>query len=184
MGTDSRDELEEPPRGRNETPAEKLDRNWYELLQEVRVMQTGIQILAGFLLTLPFQQKFAELDGLQITVYLVLVFVSASITALLLSAVNMHRVFFRRHIRLALVDNSDRIIRGAMLFAGLILIGTTWLIFDMVLGRTAAGITAAVLVLLLVLMWVVLPLAIRRKYADHPGRDRPNGQDSGVQTAG
>jgi uncharacterized membrane protein len=170
MGTDSRDELEEPPSGRNETPTEKLDRNWYELLQEVRVMQTGIQILAGFLLTLPFQQKFAELDSVQITVYLGLVFVSASITALLLTAVNMHRVFFRRHIRVALVDNSDRIIRGAMLFAGLILIGTTWLIFDMVLGRAAATITAAVLVLLLVLMWVVLPLAIRRKYADHSGR--------------
>nr|WP_237740794.1 hypothetical protein [Arthrobacter crystallopoietes] len=53
-----------------------------------------------------------------------------------------------------------------MLFAGLILIGTTWLIFDMVLGRPAAAVTAAVLGVVLLLMWIVMPLAIRRKYVD------------------
>ena len=52
-----------PPRtNRNESAVEKLDRNWMELLQELRVLQTGVQILAGFLLTLPFQSRFETLD--------------------------------------------------------------------------------------------------------------------------
>jgi hypothetical protein len=62
-----------PGAGRDETPEERSDRNWNEILQELRVTQTGTQILTGFLLTLAFQPKFAELDGFQRTVYLVLV---------------------------------------------------------------------------------------------------------------
>ena len=56
--------------GRNETAIEKLDRNWMELLQELRVLQTGVQILAGFLLTLPFQSRFESLDDFQTNLYL------------------------------------------------------------------------------------------------------------------
>ncbi|MBN9194503.1 MAG: sodium:proton antiporter, partial [Microbacterium sp.] len=59
--------------GRDETEAERLDRNWDEILQETRVVQTGTQILTGFLLAIAFQQRFEDLDGYQIAVYLVLV---------------------------------------------------------------------------------------------------------------
>jgi hypothetical protein len=59
--------------GRRETPAERSDRNWNELLQELRVTQTGVQILTGFLLTLPFQERFEDLDDHQRTLYLILV---------------------------------------------------------------------------------------------------------------
>src|SRR5690606_31603274 len=62
-------------RGRPETPEQRSDRNWNELLQELRVMQTGVQILTGFLLILPFQSRFADLDDYQRTVYLTLVLV-------------------------------------------------------------------------------------------------------------
>lgn len=55
---------------RNETPAERLDRNWSELLQELRVTQTGIQILSGFPRTLPFQARFTELDAVLKGVFL------------------------------------------------------------------------------------------------------------------
>ncbi|MBK5250221.1 MAG: sodium:proton antiporter, partial [Actinomycetales bacterium] len=58
---------------RHETPAERSDRNWDELMQELRVTQTGTQILTGFLLTLPFQQRFTDLRPDQVRVYLVLV---------------------------------------------------------------------------------------------------------------
>src|SRR5665647_819594 len=64
---------EQPGDGRRETPAERLDRNWNEILQELRVTQTGIQILTGFLLTVPFQQRFAELTDDQRRIYLTLV---------------------------------------------------------------------------------------------------------------
>ncbi|MDP9987157.1 hypothetical protein J2S98_002316 [Arthrobacter oryzae] len=67
--------------GRNETREEQMDRNWAELLQELRVLQTGVQILAGFLLTLPFQQRFEKLDDWEVGLYLTNV-VSAGTAAL------------------------------------------------------------------------------------------------------
>ena len=63
---------------RNETPTERLDRNWTDLLQELRVVQTGVQLLTGFLLTLPFQQRFAELTTFGRVLYLVTVAASVS----------------------------------------------------------------------------------------------------------
>src|SRR5665648_414537 len=71
---------EQPGDGRSETPAERLDRNWNEILQELRVTQTGIQILTGFLLTVPFQQRFAELTDDQRRIYLTLVVLAAVTT--------------------------------------------------------------------------------------------------------
>lgn len=55
----------QPHSRRNETSAERIDRNWNEMLQELKVVQTGMQILAGFLLTVPFQQRFLTLTGAQ-----------------------------------------------------------------------------------------------------------------------
>ena len=82
---------------RDETEAERLDRNWSSLLQELRVTQTGVQLLTGFLLTLPFQPRFTGLDGIMRTVYLVTVACSLGATVLLVAPVSMHRVLFRRH---------------------------------------------------------------------------------------
>src|SRR6476619_1214468 len=89
--------------GRNETREEQLDRNWAELLQELRVLQTGVQILAGFLLTLPFQQRFKELDQFQVTLYLVNVVIAALTTAFILLPVSVHRRLFRQRLKEMLV---------------------------------------------------------------------------------
>ena len=82
---------------RDETEAERLDRNWTSLLQELRVTQTGVQLLTGFLLTLPFQQRFTVLDGTMRTIYLITVACSIGSTVLLVAPVALHRVLFRRH---------------------------------------------------------------------------------------
>ena len=82
---------------RDETEAERLDRNWSSLLQELRVAQTGVQLLTGFLLTLPFQQRFTQLDTTMRTIYLVTVACSLASTLLLVAPVAMHRVLFRKH---------------------------------------------------------------------------------------
>jgi uncharacterized membrane protein len=165
--------------GRGESPLQKLDRNWLEMLQELRVLQTGIQILTGFLLTLPFQARFTELDGLQLDVYLALVVLSALITALLLSIVTMHRLFFGLHIRESLVRNADRIFRFTMLLVGLVLMGTTGLIFDLVLGRTAGTAAALALGAVILLLWAIIPLAIRRRAlrADRAAAHHSTGPD-------
>ncbi|GAA3295204.1 DUF6328 family protein [Arthrobacter citreus] len=148
---------------RRETALEKADRNWNDLLQELRVLQTGIQILTGFLLTLPFQPRFRELSTGQILVYLALVVLSVLITALLMATVVMHRAFFAQRIKSELVRSSDGLLRITLVLVGLILIGTLGLIFDLVLG-TAGGITAAAcLAVVLAVLWIVVPGHIRRR---------------------
>lgn len=148
---------------RGETALQRVDRNWLEILQELRVLQTGIQILTGFLLTLPFQSRFTELDSFQVAVYLVLVVLSALITALLLGTVIMHRTFFRMRIKESLVRHAHRILRTTMVLVALVLVGTTGLIFDIVLDRTAGTIVAMSLGLLIVLLWAVVPEVLKRR---------------------
>lgn len=148
---------------RRETALERIDRNWTDLLQELRVLQTGIQILTGFLLTLPFQQRFAELTGGQVFVYLSLVVLSVLITALLMSTVVMHRTFFQLRIKPELVRNSDILLRVTIILVGFVLIGTLGLVFDLVLGSGTGAIAAVVLALILAFLWSVLPLAIRHR---------------------
>ena len=82
-------------RARSETATERLDRNWSSLLQELRVTQTGVQLLTGFLLTLPFQQRFDRLDALMRAVYVATVTCSIAATIVLVSPVAMHRLLFR-----------------------------------------------------------------------------------------
>ena len=88
---------------RGETSLERLDRNWGDLLQELRVVQTGVQLLTGFLLTLPFQARFAQLHRFQQDVYLVTVSFAVTATAFLIAPVAIHRVLFRRHARQSMV---------------------------------------------------------------------------------
>jgi hypothetical protein len=72
----------DPADGRNETLNERMDRNWNEILQELRVTQTGTQIFTGFLLTIAFQARFSELTTFQVRVYLILVIAAVLTTAL------------------------------------------------------------------------------------------------------
>jgi hypothetical protein len=110
-------------RGRDETDTQRLDRNWSRLLQELRVAQTGVQLLTGFLLTLPFQQRFAQLDGVMRTVYLVTVGCSIGATILLIAPVSMHRLLFRRHQLSTVVSAAHSYAMVGMLLLGVALAG-------------------------------------------------------------
>lgn len=130
-----RPELDQPwdKAARNETEAERLDRNWASLLQELRVVQTGVQLLTGLLLTLPFQERFSMLDEPMRIVYLVTVACSAAATALLVAPVGMHRILFRRHRLNLLVSAAHRCaFIGLLLLLGLAMAGVVMLIFDTV----------------------------------------------------
>ncbi|MBG6224965.1 hypothetical protein IWX63_001530 [Arthrobacter sp. CAN_A2] len=146
-----------------ETGNQRLDRNWQDMLQELRVMQAGIQILAGFLLILPFQRRFEELDDVQVTVYLCLLCLSVLIQALLLSTVNLHRALFGLHVKATLVGHTAAIIPLATALVGLVLAGTLWLVFDLVLDRTASLVVAAALLVVEAVLWAAYPLALRRR---------------------
>jgi hypothetical protein len=165
-GSASRDA--DPHDGRDETSNERNDRNWTEILQELRVIQTGTQILTGFLLTLPFQQRFTTLDGYQVDAYLALVITAVLATALALAPVALHRALFRRRAKGVVVLIAHRLLMATLAAVGLTLIGTSMLVFDVVVGR-GAGVVAGVAALLVVAVaWVTLPSAVRSRASRDP----------------
>jgi hypothetical protein len=153
---------EESSDGRAESETQRMDRNWTELLQELRVTQTGAQILTGFLLTVPFQQRFTDLDAFQRAVYLVLVVLALATTGFLVAPVSLHRLLFRRHLKRELVRSADRLARVGLTLLALVLSGSALLLFDVVVGR-AAGVVAGTTVLVgLAAVWLVVPLRLSR----------------------
>jgi len=158
--------------GRDESDNERLDRNWNELLQELRVTQTGTQILTGFLLTLAFQPRFQDLSSFQVGIYVVLVILAALATAFGLAPVSLHRALFRQGAKRKLVAAADRLMQVTLLCVGLLITGVVLLIFDVVLGRgpaVAAAVAAAVLV---VGLWVALPFGNRPRRGRKEAPDR------------
>jgi hypothetical protein len=152
-----------PGDGRDETENERLDRNWNELLQEFRVTQTGTQILTGFLLTLPFQQRFSELTALQLTLYLVLVSLAVLTTVVSLAPVSLHRRLFHLGKKDRIVKLANRWLQVSLgLIAG-VLTGTVLFIFDIVAGLTAGVIAAIVALVIVVSFWFVVPMGTRNR---------------------
>jgi hypothetical protein len=148
---------------RNETPTQRLDRNFTELLQELRVVQTGVQLLTGFLLTLPFQQRFTELGSAERAVYLIAVAASVVATAFLAAPVSLHRALFRRHRRRETVQVAHVLAIVGLAGLGCAIVVVTLLIFEVLLGWGAGAAAAAVCTALLVVLWLAVPLAARRR---------------------
>jgi hypothetical protein len=146
---------------RNETPLERLDRNWVDLLQELRVVQTGVQLLTGFLLTLPFQSRFEQLAPYQQNIYLATLFTAVLATGFLIAPVSLHRFLFRRHARRVTVNVAHRLAQIGLALLGVSIVGVILLIFDVVLNLTAGLIAAGAVTVVLLGLWVALPLIIR-----------------------
>jgi hypothetical protein len=144
--------------GPDERPEERITRNWNELLQELRVLQTGVQILTGFLLTVPFSPRFPDLDDQQKTIYLVVLVGSVITTCLIVAPVSFHRILFRRRQRPWLVKASHGCARAGLAGFAITSALVVLLVFDVVLSF-GAGVVAAVCVLVLfVSLWAGLPL--------------------------
>jgi hypothetical protein len=152
--------------GRNESTEERMDRNWMELIQELRVLQTGVQILGGFLLTLPFQERFEELDEWQVTLYLCNVLVAALTTILIVMPVSVHRRLFRRGLKATLVSNADLVTKLA-------LGGVAPLVFDVTIGRTAGLVTGGTIILIVLVIVVGMPFWILRRAVHNNNGNSP-----------
>ncbi|MFZ1162468.1 DUF6328 family protein [Mycobacterium sp.] len=148
---------------RSETEVQRLDRNWISLLQELRVVQTGVQLLTGFLLTLPFQSRFDGLSTAMRVVYLATVGCSVAATVLLEAPVGMHRLLFRRHRTQYLVSAAHRFAYAGLLLMGLALTGVTVIIFGAVAGPATGAIAGACAIVAQLGFWVVLPLWARHE---------------------
>lgn len=149
--------------GRNESVNQQMDRNWGELLQELRVLQTGVQILAGFLLTIPFQQRFESLDDYQVGLYLTNVLLAALVTAVILLPVSVHRRLFRKQLKSTLVASADRIAKVALGGVALLSSGTASLVFDVTAGRNAGLLAGGGLLAVMILLLVFVPIWLHKR---------------------
>lgn len=154
-----RDDID-PDDGRPESATQRADRNWNEILQELRVTQTGTQLISGFLLAIAFQARFGTLDAFQVGFYLVLVVLAAGSTALGLAPVALHRQLFRHHEKAQSVAIANRLLRINLALVALLTSGVVFFVFDVTLGLTAAIVAGAGILLVLALLLLVFPAAV------------------------
>ena len=160
-GQDEQDEASQDPR--QESVAQRADRNIAELVQELRVVGLGVQVLFGFLLSLPFTMRFTKLDGVQRDLYLTSLVLAAVATTLLIGPVAYHRLVFRQGMKEQLVRFANALaIFGLAAVAGAVLIAVLF-VTDFVAGAVAAGLITAVLGCMLAVLWFAVPLTQRRE---------------------
>lgn len=154
--------------GREETHAERMDRLFDDLLQELRVMQTGAQLTSGFLLTLPFQNRFAGLDTTQRVTYLILVGLSLLTTSLVMSAVAVHQRLSGRLLKDRVVVAGRRLIATILVTLALLVTGIGFFVVDVVGDRGWAWVSAGIIAVALIGLLAVLPQWLLRSTHGSP----------------
>jgi hypothetical protein len=157
-------------RERDETELQRLDRNYIELLQELRVTLVGPQILFAFLLTLTFTQRFGETTTFQRALYFVTLLLSAVAASLLIAPVSVHRLLFRQHAKRSLVEVSNRLAIGGLLSLCLAIVGVLWFVADVLYGAWPGVATALVSAAWFGFFWYLIPVRLAR-----PGREDEQG---------
>jgi Family of unknown function (DUF6328) len=142
-------------------PEQTINRNWTELVQELRSTQTGVQVLTGFLLTVPFSDRFNTLDHVQRTAYLLVLSGAVTATAAILSPIAYHRILFRRGRRPWLVATANRVARAGLTLVALTTCGVVFLTFDLTVGRTGGVVASLVAFIGYLMLWIVIPLRAR-----------------------
>src|SRR4051794_16901678 len=159
--------------GREESEAERLDRNLGELLQELRVALPGVQVLFAFLLAVPFQQNFTKITEFQERIYFATLLLTAISAVLLISPSAYHRITFRTQQKDDLVYLANKLAIAGLGALALAMTGAITLITDVLFGTAATIVTAFLALLMFVSFWWVLPLVrrSRRSDPDSPPRD-------------
>lgn len=147
---------------RDETAAERHDRNWQDILQELRVTMTGTQLISGFLLAVAFQSRFDELDAALRVHYLVLVGLAAIATLTGLAPVAVHRSLFGLRIKHETVRLGDGMLVVTLAIVALLVIGVASFIFSFVLGAVAGVVVGAIAAFVVATLWL---LGIRARRA-------------------
>lgn len=150
---------------RDETEEERADRNFGDLLQELRVGQTGVQVLFGFLLTMPVQQRFSRFDDFQTSLLVLDVLVLATASAFMIAPVAWHRAMFRRQMKDEVVLAANRLAQVGLFFLGLGVVVSIMLVVDLAISRQMAYVFAFSVAVLILVLWLVLPLWRRRTQA-------------------
>lgn len=149
--------------GRDESEAEEADRQFDELLQELRVAQAGVQILFAFLLVLPFQGGFTDLPGEYKSLYAVCLLSALLAAALMICPVALHRVLFQQQMKPAVIKFSHRLALGGLAFLALAMSGAVSLALSVSAGRVPGAIVGIAVLLLFSALWFVWPSVLRAR---------------------
>jgi hypothetical protein len=163
-------------RGRNETEEERADRRWVELLQELRVAQTGVQILFGFLLSVAFQPRFTDLSQTDRDIYMVTVLLGAATTGALIGPVSFHRLLTGRRLKPQTVVWASRLTLIGLMLLLCTMASALLLILRVIVADSLALWLVVGMVLWFVLCWFVLPiwaLTVKRTRHHGSGNNRP-----------
>lgn len=144
------------------TPA-RLNRELGELLQELRVVLPGVQVLFAFLLTVPFAQRFVSLSSTQKGFFLAALVGAAVASAFLIAPSAFHRILFRERDKEWMILTTNRLAIAGTVFLAISMSCALFLVTEVVYGGTAAGVVAATLGTLLVVVWYVIPLVRRAR---------------------
>ncbi len=147
--------------GRDETEAERLDRNLGELLQELRVALPGVQVLFAFLLAVPFQQNFTKINGFQRDVYFAILLFTAMSAILLIAPSSYHRMTFRMRQKKELIFLANRFSIAGLACLALAMTGAIVLITDVLFGPATTIVTGVIAAAAFVVVWFAMPLRRR-----------------------
>jgi len=149
------------PWDEHESEREQLDRQLDQLLQELRIAMPGVQVLFAFLLTVPFNQRFAEVTGFQKNVYLVTLLCSALASAFFIAPTAYHRIMFRHRDKPELVRTATRFAVVGLTLLALAMTGAVLLVVDFLFEGATVVVAVAIVALAFAFLWFGLPLARR-----------------------
>ena len=174
--------------GRGECALQRADRNMVELLQELRVAQTGVQILFAFLLALSFTERFGRIDTVQMSTYVVTLLLSVITAGLLVAPVAVHRVTFQCGVKAETVQLGHRLVTVGLGALALTLMGAVLLVLDVAVGRMFAALATAMLGVVLVGLWFGLAIRLiqraRAAGCDDPALPPGESEDFGAARDG
>jgi L-asparagine transporter-like permease len=153
-----------------ETESDRLNRELNELLQELRVAQNGILIIVGFLLVIPFTQRFANVTDFERIVYYLSFLTAGAAAVIIVAPVSYHRMVFRRHDKHSLVTRGNQMAQAGLGLLGIAILGVLVLVTDFLFSSMLLVAATSVLYVAIVgSLWYVVPLHSRGK-ASEPWR--------------
>ncbi|MGR7003148.1 DUF6328 family protein [Yinghuangia aomiensis] len=158
--------------GRRESADERADRRWTDLLQEVRVVQTGAQVLFGFLLSVVFTPRFGTLSDFDVALYVGAVVLGAASMAVLVSVVSLHRAVAGHHVKPMLVRVGYRLVPLGVGLLACTIGCSLLLLLRVAVGAVTAGLLTGLAAVWFLGWWVVLPAVLRAK-RPAPGEGDP-----------
>jgi uncharacterized protein DUF6328 len=175
-----REQRSEDERDSEEGYRERRNRELIELLNELRVVLPGVQVLFAFLLTVPFSNGYTRMTALQRHVYFIALLSTAISVVLLIAPSTYHRITFRHGDKERLLLAANRYAISGTAFLAIATASALYVICDVLFGAAPAAIVGGLALLAMVFVWYAIPvrrlLRDRREEREHGGERRRRGE--------